>query len=83
MLAAVEFSDRVCLVWHSGRVRLHIEITTYCQKRFDAGDGGVVQVPNIVLQGKPVLSFSDFGGTGRRMLAACPDCMAALRAAQG
>lgn len=46
----------------------------------DAADG-VVQVPDFVLDGRPVLSISDFNGKGRRPLKICDDCKNAIVAA--
>lgn len=38
-----------CVVYWTGRVRLHVEIRTWCGEKLeadDAADGGVLQVPD-------------------------------------
>jgi hypothetical protein len=77
MLAAVELPDRLCVVRWTGRVRLHVEVLTVCGEKLDAADG-VVQVPDTVIAGRPILSVSDFDGQGRRALTLCPKCKAAF-----
>jgi glutaredoxin len=42
---------------------------------------GIVQVPDFVLDGRPVLSVSDFEGKGRRALKICDTCKSTLAAA--
>lgn len=84
MLAAVERAntakkpERLCIVRWTGRVRLHVEVLTFCGEKLDAADG-VVQVPDFVLDGKPVLSVSDFNGRGRKPLKVCEDCLCVSR----
>jgi hypothetical protein len=56
---------------------LHVEVLTICGAKMDAADG-VVQIPDYVLTGRPVMSLSDFGGAGRRALKICDQCRAAL-----
>jgi hypothetical protein len=73
MLAAVELPEKLCVVRWTGRVRLHVEVLTVCGTKMDAADG-VVQVPDFVIDGRPVPSISDFGGQGRRLLKICDDC---------
>lgn len=73
MLAAIERIDRLCVVRWTGRVRLHVEVLTTCGEKMDAADG-VVQVPDFVLEGRPVMSVSDFGGKGNRPLKICETC---------
>lgn len=80
MLAAVERPDRICVVRWTGRVRLHVEVLLVCGERIDAADG-VVQVPDFVLDGRPVLSITDFDGKGRRALKICDVCKKTLEAA--
>jgi hypothetical protein len=77
MLAAIELPDRLCVVRWTGRVRLHVEVLTVCGEKMDAADG-VVQVPDAVITGRPILSVSDFDGQGRRPLTLCPKCKAAF-----
>jgi hypothetical protein len=77
MLAAIELPEKLCIIRWTGRVRLHVEVLTICGAKMDAADG-VVQIPDYVLTGRPVLSLSDFGGTGRRALKICDQCKAAL-----
>lgn len=75
MLAAIERSaeknkpERLCVVRWTGRVRLHVEVVTVCGDNIDAADG-VVQVPDTVLQGRPVPSIN---GRGKPILI-CEDC---------
>ena len=80
MLAAIEMPDKLCIVRWTGRVRLHVEVLTVCGAKLDAADG-VVQVPDYVLNGRPVISISDFGGKGQRPLKICTACGGALAAA--
>ena len=80
MVVAIEFPDKLCVVRATRRVRLHVEATMVCGLTADAAEG-VVQVPDFVLDGRPVMSFSDFGGAGRRALKICPACKAAVAAA--
>jgi hypothetical protein len=80
MLAAVELPEKLCVVRWTGRVRLHVEVLTVCGMKMDAADG-VVQVPDFIFDGRPVLSISDFGGKGRRPLKICDDCKNAVVAA--
>jgi hypothetical protein len=80
MLAAIEMPDKLCIVRWTGRVRLHVEVLTVCGAKLDAADG-VVQVPDYVLNGRPVISISDFGGKGQRPLKICAACGGALAAA--
>jgi hypothetical protein len=75
MLAAIELPEKLCVVRWSGRVRLHVEVLTICGQQTQVE--GIVQVPDYALT-RPVLSVSDFGGTGRRALTICPQCKAAL-----
>lgn len=83
MLAAVERAaspgkpERLCVVRWTGRVRLHVEVLTVCGEKLDAADG-VVQIPDYAMDGRPVLSISDFGGTGRKHLKICEDCRRAF-----
>lgn len=79
MLAAVELPDKLCVVRWTGRVRLHVEVLTICGTKMDAAEG-VVQVPDFVLDGRPVPSISDFEGKGRRMLKICDECKKAFHA---
>ena len=78
MLAAVERPaaqgkpDRLCVVRWTGRVRLHVEVLTLCGEKLDAADG-VVQVPDFVLEGRPVPSIDD-----RRPIKICDDCKKAF-----
>jgi hypothetical protein len=80
MLAAIEMPDKLCIVRWTGRVRLHVEVLTVCGAKLDAADG-VVQVPDYVLNGRPVISISDFGGKGQRPLKICETCGGLLTAA--
>jgi hypothetical protein len=77
MLAAIELPAKLCIIRWTGRVRLHVEVVTICGAQMDAADG-VVQIPDYALTGRPVMSFSDFDGTGRRALKICDQCKAAL-----
>lgn len=79
MITAIEQPDRLCILRWMGQVRLHVDALTACGVKLDAGKG-VVQVPDYILQGRPVNSVSDFGGAGRRPLRVCDRCMAALMA---
>ena len=45
MIAAVEFTDKICIVRWVGRVRLSARIVTYCGEEADASDG-TIQVPD-------------------------------------
>jgi len=80
MIAAIELPDKLCVVRWTGRVRLHVEVMTVCGNKMDAADG-VVQVPDFILDGRPVSSISDFGGQGRRLLKICDACKVAIAAA--
>ncbi len=78
MIAAVEMLDRLCAVRWVGRRGLKVKVLTCCGAETDAGDG-VVQVPDYVLDGRAVMSISDFGGKGRRPLPFCEKCKIAVR----
>lgn len=77
MIAAIEMPDKLCLVRWVGRVGLRVKILAACGAEADASQG-VVQVPSYVMDGRPVASVSDFGGTGRRMLKLCEKCKTAM-----
>jgi len=77
MLAAIELPAKLCIIRWTGRVRLHVEVVTICGAQMDAAEG-VVQIPDYALTGRPVMSFSDFDGAGRRALKICDQCKAAL-----
>ena len=78
MIAAIELPDRLCFVRWVGRKGLKVKVFTCCGAEADASDG-VVQVPDFVMDGRPVMSVSDFGGKGRRALPPCEKCRAAVR----
>lgn len=80
MVAAIELPDKLCVIRWTGRVMLHVEVATVCGSKMNAADG-VVQVPDFVLDGRPVMSFSDFGGKGRRQLKICDGCKNLIAAA--
>ena len=50
MKAAIKKSKtdaQPCVVFWTGRKNFHVEVLTYCQKRLDASDEGVIQIPDI------------------------------------
>lgn len=52
MIAAIERDHMLHIVRWTGRVRLHVEIQTYCGLKCDAGTEGVLQVSEMVFTGR-------------------------------
>lgn len=47
MKAVVQIKGKAdpCVIYWTGRVRLHVGVTTWCGEKFDASDG-VLQIPD-------------------------------------
>lgn len=47
MIAAVQIEDAKapCVIYWTGRVRLHVGVRTWCGEAYDASDG-VIQIPD-------------------------------------
>lgn len=69
MIAAIEKSGILHIVRSTGRVRLHVEIGTYCGVTLDANSGVVLQVPDGVFT---QMRADVFGGASPK--APCPQC---------
>lgn len=81
MIAVLELPDKLCVIRWAGRERFHMAVITLCGEKHEAS--GIAQVPDFVLEGRPVPSVDDFGGKGRRMLKICEGCKGVMAAAKG
>jgi hypothetical protein len=68
MIAAIDRDGALHVIRSTGRVRLHIEIGTYCGKNYDATSAPVLQVPDAVF----VQNRADVHHGVKRM--PCPQC---------
>lgn len=69
MIAAIEHDGVLHIVRSTGRVRLHVEITTYCNSRYDATSVAVLQVSDDVFT--KMRPDTHMGGPPLRP---CPTC---------
>ncbi len=70
MIAAIVRDNKLHIIKTTERVRLHVEIGTYCGQRYDASDSPVLQVPDAAFSAE----------SPRAQTAACPKCKAAAGA---
>lgn len=74
MIAAIETPGEIHIVLHVGRKNLHVQVTTYCGKQFDASSG-TVQIPDRVFADKiPWKQVSPGAGQGG-VLVQCQKCV--------
>lgn len=77
MIAVLELPEKLCVIRWAGRERFHMAVITLCGEKHEAS--GIAQVPDFVLEGRPVPSISGNG----RLIKACEACKAVMVAAKG
>lgn len=71
MVAGIETAKGLCVIKWVGRKGLGVKTTVYCGDEHNVADG-VVQVPDRVLSGEPVMAAQP--RNGKPMITICPGC---------
>lgn len=78
MIAAIETPGELHIVLHAGRKNLHVQVTAYCGKQFDASNG-TVQVPDRIFADKISWKQVSPGDGQGGVLLHCQKCLIASR----
>ena len=82
MIACIELPDRYCaIVWVGKKGILSIAARTWCGGEHDLSRVGVVQLPDRLIDGAPMLSMIGVMDGQRRVHKFCDACKKALQPA--